>query len=326
MKSGEFNMPPGVSTRDIPGNEPVSMEEPRYADSMARLDELTAPEHKHECADRKDAICGARGFCRCECGAIRRWFNSERLYGPNERASFDARPWEEAPKLCELCGEEIHHSAEFDPREQHGYGECVEMPDNFMSDFFDEQRHRKVALAPRGLFDPELGCVRGWQRQRTLPWWVYQRPYDQMRARGVAAVLLGWEMHVLLGDYLEASWDTDASGAEVASRMLPEFRGRRPFVCPVPSALRYAWMRSKAYAFANGYYSAEVINQREQGLNESFYARLTIPKYELLKWAILDGDGFDDENPFGGDYILACRLAMELTADRYNYPRWALSF
>lgn len=48
---------------------------------------------------------------------------------------------------CDLCGDPIRYSAIFDPREMHGYGECVEMPDNFMSPYFDELRHRGVAIA-----------------------------------------------------------------------------------------------------------------------------------------------------------------------------------
>lgn len=52
-------------------------------------------------------------------------------------------------RICELCGDPISLARSyepFDPMESHGYGECVEMPDNFDSQFFDELRHRGVAL------------------------------------------------------------------------------------------------------------------------------------------------------------------------------------
>lgn len=62
----------------------------------------------------------------------------------------------------------------------------------------------------------------------------------------------------------------------------------------------------------------ERINQTERGVDGEYYWRRSIPHYDTVKWYILDGDGFDDENWEGGDYMLACRIALHLTASRYQ--------
>lgn len=152
--------------------------------------------------------------------------------------------------ICELCGYSISSpSGLFDT---HGYGECVDMPDNFCSIYFDELRHRGVAL---------MAMVKWHSRVQ----WQYPREI-KMRA-----------------------------------------------------------MLMKAYALANAYYAAKRESLTAIFGDEGYWhihnrllARIEVPSYEMMRSMLLDGDFTDDGNVEGGDYILACRVALQVTADRYR--------
>lgn len=84
----------------------------------------------------------------------------------------------------------------------------------------------------------ELGCVREFRETRTLP---------------SAVVLLGYDLNL-------ATIFDDPSKRDPHNywrdRKWPDFRGRRPWVCTIPKAQRYAFMTRKAGAFMDGYYTA----------------------------------------------------------------------
>jgi hypothetical protein len=98
----------------------------------------------------------------------------------------------------------------------------------------------------------------------------------------------------------------------------PHFGYWRLSECKIPATLKLQVMITKAAAFCDGFYVAEMINQREQHLDERYYTRRTIPTYEAVRSRILDGDNFD-EDVGSGDYTLACRVALEATRDRYRW-------
>jgi transcription elongation factor Elf1 len=154
---------------------------------------------------------------------------------------------------CDLCGTTIL------PFDMHGYGECVEMPDNFMSIYFDELRHRGVALA--------------------------------------------------------RSWGEDRQRFESHREPVPQY----------PRDFKFRVMMTKANALANAYYVAKrealaaVIGDRNYWyVDDRILAKLEVPSYEMMRNMLLDGDFVDDGDPTGGDYVLACRVALQITAARYR--------
>lgn len=161
--------------------------------------------------------------------------------------------------------------------------------------------------------------LRGLELDPALPWWmdVFRVPYDDMRERGVAIVQLGWEMYVSLGAAHARYCRLDR---EHGYPKLPQFGQRYVPHCTIPRDQRYDVMRAIAWSFCDGWYCAEKRNQRERHLNEEWYWRLTIPTYEMVRNRITDGFGFDDEEG-SGDWLLACRIALDVTKERYNRDR-----
>lgn len=163
--------------------------------------------------------------------------------------------------VCDLCLTGIVEGSIFDT---HGYGECVEMPDNFGTLYFDELRHRGVAI------------IRLWRDGRER--------FDLHE---------GWQLY-----------------------------RREP--AGYPRDVKYRVMLTKANAIANGYYVAKSENLRQihganyWRINMGTLARIEVPSYETLRNMLLDGDFTDDGDPEGGDYVLACRVALMITAERYR--------
>jgi hypothetical protein len=96
-------------------------------------------------------------------------------------------------------------------------------------------------------------------------------------------------------------------------------RSRLPSNQPqLPASVKLQVMRSKAYAFLDGYYVAVYTRFPEAwSLPKYERDRVLMPTYEQVRNCIVDGDGFDDEAG-SGDYVLACRVALEVTRDRYK--------
>lgn len=95
---------------------------------------------------------------------------------------------------------------------------------------------------------------------------------------------------------------------------------------PYPASVKYRVMLTKAWAIANAFYLAKretieaVIGPLTITMPRWKLARLELPTYERMRNMLLDGDFTDDGDPTGGDYILACRAALNVTQDRYG-PR-----
>jgi len=104
------------------------------------------------------------------------------------------------------------------------------------------------------------------------------------------------------------------------------FESWRPYQCPIPHALKEQVMRSKAAAFCDGYYvkaweEPQTKNLWHNWMDEDFrvspswkqraYNLAVKPPYAEVRSRIVDGDGFD-EDPLSGDYLRACRVALEV--------------
>lgn len=105
-----------------------------------------------------------------------------------------------------------------------------------------------------------------------------------------------------------------------------EFNTYRPYQCPIPHVLKEHVMRSKAAAFCDGYYVKawedsqtkarwhdwmEEDGRATHSYRQGTYNRAITPPYAEIRSRIVDGDGFDDE-PLSGDYLRACRIALEV--------------
>lgn len=175
---------------------------------------------------------------------------------------------------------------------------------DFKSDFvarIDQEKGGKISAK----------AIRNWLEDR-----LATHPSQQIwtaAERGVAIVLLGWDIETAPIYDDPRRWNRYHHHEDPK---WPDFRGRRPWSCGVPKQVRYQVMYSKACAFMDGYYVAFRQTSELVRLSERF-PFLNVPHYDQVKWRILDGDGFDDENVEGGDYILAARIALALTASRY---------